>query len=42
MDGQPFIMPAAEVHNSSASSLEYLERHVWDKLTDANCNPAIV
>lgn len=30
VDGKPFIMLAGEVHNSSSSSLTYMER-VWEK-----------
>ena len=29
VDGKPFRMLAGEVHNSSASDLEYMEKHVW-------------
>ena len=31
VDGQPFIMLAGEVHNSSSSSLAYMEP-IWDRL----------
>src|SRR4030042_1090513 len=31
MDGKPFLMLAGELHNSSASSLEYMET-MWAKL----------
>ena len=41
VDGQPFIALAGEVHNSSASSLEYMEG-VWESLVAARCNTAIV
>ena len=30
VDGKPFIMLAGEVHNSSSSSLTYMEQ-VWEK-----------
>ena len=30
VDGKPFVMLAGEVHNSSSSSLAYMEQ-VWDK-----------
>lgn len=38
---KPFIMLAAEVNNSSSSSLAYMEP-VWDKLVTMNCNTALV
>jgi hypothetical protein len=41
VDGKPFVMLAGEIHNSSSSNLEYMER-VWDKLVTLNCNTAIV
>ncbi|MGI4788739.1 MAG: DUF5597 domain-containing protein [Janthinobacterium lividum] len=41
VDGEPFIALAGEVHNSSASSLAYMER-VWDCLSALNCNTALV
>ena len=31
VDGRPFIMLAGELHNSSSSGLEYMER-MWPKL----------
>jgi hypothetical protein len=42
VDGRPFIMLGGEIHNSSASSLDYLEQHVWPVVTAAGCNTAIV
>lgn len=39
--GRPFIMLAGEIHNSSASNLEYMEP-VWKKLVSLNCNSAFV
>lgn len=41
VDGRPFVMLSGEVHNSSGSSLEYMEQ-VWDRLTALHCNSAIV
>lgn len=41
VDGEPFIALAGEVHNSSASDVNYMEK-VWDSLTAAQCNTAIV
>ncbi|MGV8094714.1 MAG: DUF5597 domain-containing protein [Mangrovibacterium sp.] len=38
---KPFIMLAAEVNNSSSSSLAYMEAE-WDKLVKMNCNTALV
>lgn len=43
MDGdQPFIMLSGEVHNSSASSLAYMDNYVWPELQAMHCNSAIV
>ena len=33
VDGKPFLMLAGELHNSSASSIEYM-KPVWNKLSD--------
>ena len=38
---QPFIMLAGEVHNSSSSSLQYMEQ-VWPTITGLHCNTALV
>jgi len=42
VDGKPCIMLAGEVHNSSSSSLAYMEAEVWDRLVDLHCNTALV
>jgi len=42
VDGKPFIMLSGEVHNSSASTLQYMKDHVWDAVTQLNCNSLIV
>jgi beta-galactosidase GanA len=42
VDGQPFLLLAGEIHNSSASSLAYMEEHVWGVLTATACNTALV
>ncbi|MCY3020256.1 MAG: DUF5597 domain-containing protein [Planctomycetota bacterium] len=41
VDGKPFVMLAGEVHNSSASSREYMES-VWERVVALHCNTAIV
>jgi beta-galactosidase GanA len=41
VDSKPFVMLGGEVHNSSASNLQYMEG-VWKKLVAAACNTAIV
>lgn len=38
--GKPFIMLAGELHNSSASSLAYMEA-VWDRVCALGCNTAL-
>ncbi len=37
VDGKPFLMLAGELHNSSTSSLEYMEP-MWDKLVALGLN----
>ena len=41
VDGKPFLMLAGEVHNSSSSSLAYMET-VWPLLKSLHCNTALV
>lgn len=40
MDGQPFIMLAGQVHNSSSSSLTYMEP-IWSRLVSLGLNTVI-
>lgn len=40
--GEPFFCLAGELHNSSASSLDYMEREVWPKLEGLNMNSVIL
>jgi hypothetical protein len=40
VDGRPFVMLAGELHNSSASSLEYMEP-MWDKLVAMKLNTVL-
>jgi len=40
VDGQPFLMLAGELHNSSASSIAYMEP-IWKKLEAMNLNTVI-
>ncbi|MEN6334878.1 MAG: DUF5597 domain-containing protein [Phycisphaerales bacterium] len=40
VDGRPFIMLAGELHNSSASSLQYMEP-IWDKLAAMKLNTVL-
>ena len=42
VNGAPFFAYAGEVHNSSACSLEYMERHVWDKIDGLQLNTLVV
>jgi len=42
VDEKSFIALGGEIHNSSSSSLEYMEKHVWDRLVYFNCNTAII
>lgn len=38
---QPFFACSGELHNSSASNLEYMEKNVWPKLKGLNLNSII-
>src|SRR5690349_9143391 len=40
VDNQPFLMLAGELHNSSASSIEYMQP-IWDKLAGMHLNTVI-
>src|SRR6478752_10428893 len=40
VDDKPFIMLSGELHNSSASSIEYM-RPIWDKLATLHLNTVI-
>lgn len=40
--GKPFIALAGEVHNSSASSLKYMEERVWNSIKELNMNTLII
>ena len=41
LDDKPFIMLAAETHNSAASSPDYM-KYVWQKAVNLNCNTILV
>lgn len=40
--GEPFLALAGEIHNSSASSLAYMEEKIWPNLEGMNLNTLIV
>ena len=40
--GEPFFALGGEIHNSSASSLEDMEQHVWNNLEGLNLNSLII
>ena len=40
VDGRPYVMLGGELHNSSSSSLEYMEA-IWDKLVKLNVNTVL-
>jgi beta-galactosidase GanA len=40
VDGKPFLMLAAEIHNSSSSSLDYM-RPIWPRLADIPLNTVV-
>lgn len=39
---EPFIVLSGEIHNSSASSLDYMKNKVWPNLQDLNMNTVIL
>lgn len=42
VDGKPFVMRCGELHNSSASSITYMEQqHIFDRLKAMNLNSVI-
>ena len=41
VDGKPFIMLAGEIHNSSSSTLEYMQK-IWPKLKSSNVNTVLM
>jgi len=41
VDGKSFRLRSGEIHNSSASSLEYMENRVWPALKNMNMNSVI-
>lgn len=42
VEGNPFYVLSGEIHNSSSSSLAYMEKEVWPRLKDLNMNAAVV
>ena len=42
VDGKPTLLFAGEVHNSSASSLSYMEEQVWPHVRDLHLNSLVV
>lgn len=42
VDGKPFFAYAGEVHNSAASSLDYMKKEIWPKLQELNMNSVVV
>ena len=40
--GEPFFARAGEIHNSSASDLEFMKEHIWPALRELNMNTVIV
>lgn len=42
VDNKPFTALAGELHNSSASSLEYMEKKVWPHLKGLNMNTVVI
>ena len=42
VDGKPFFVRGGEIHNSSASDLDYMRKEVWPRLRGLNLNTVIV
>ena len=41
VEGKPYLMLGGELHNSSASSADYMEREVWPWLRELNMNTVL-
>lgn len=41
VNGEPFYVLSGEIHNSSSSSLDYMEKEVWPRLKDLNMNTVV-
>lgn len=42
VDGKPFFALGGEIHNSSSSSLEYMQEKVWPSIKDMDLNTLVV
>ena len=42
VNDKPFFCRSGEIHNSSASNLDFMEKEVWEKLRGLNMNSVIV
>ena len=42
VNGEPFFALSGEIHNSSASSLSYMQEKVWPALSGLHMNSVIV
>jgi len=42
VDGEPFLATAGELQNSSAASLDYMEKHVWPNLEGMHVNSLVI
>ncbi|WPJ96714.1 DUF5597 domain-containing protein [Coraliomargarita algicola] len=42
VDGKPHLILGGELHNSSASSLDHLDEHTWERAQMHNCNTLFV
>lgn len=42
VDGEPYVALGGEIHNSSSSSLEYMQEKVWPNLRELNLNTVVV
>ena len=42
VDGAPFLIIGGELHNSSASSLDYMEKNVWPYLRELHMNTVLL
>jgi len=42
VDGKPFFMRSGEIHNSSACTLEVMEKEIWPQVRQLNLNSLIV
>ena len=42
VNDEPFLILGGELHNSSSSNLQYMEKQVWPRLKELNLNTVLL